>query len=142
MLKEEDFIRIKDELTNDEDRGYVFKYQKLSNRFIDWIFNHYSTIEFTINYFDSFGGNEHNLDFCCWQEPYGRGINNLSQNQVDGKAKEYIKKIKKMNTYHRDRIYYALKGDYILIYWYGRDKIAEDYWWVLRKHGSDDDEYI
>lgn len=44
---------IKKELQKDENNGFDFHYQKLSNKFIDWIFRHYYIHEMCENFYDS-----------------------------------------------------------------------------------------
>lgn len=43
---------IEEELKRTEDNGFKFHYQKLSNRFIDWIFRHYYIHEMCENFYD------------------------------------------------------------------------------------------
>lgn len=123
--------------------GYDFKYKKLSNSFIDWLFNHYYTVEFSIHYFDMIDENtgKHRLDFRNWIDPYGKGIWHMSQKSVDKMSKKMLKDIRKRSICKRERVYVAEKDDYVLIYWYGRDVFEEDYWWVFRKNGSKNEEW-
>lgn len=136
MLTNFDEYLIKCELSDDVKYGFNFKYKKLSNKYIDWIFNHYYTVEFSIHFYDEIDKNgNRRLDFRNWIDPYGEGIWDMSQSDVDKISRKYLKNIKRKSVSKRKRIYAAEKDGYILIYWYGRDRFAEDYWWIFRKNG-------
>lgn len=55
---------IEKELKSDIEKGYVFTYKKLSNKFIDWLFNKYYCHEMCVNFYDSapeFDDEEYNM---------------------------------------------------------------------------------
>ena len=137
MLTDTDKYLIKCELSDDVKYGFNFKYKKLSNKFIDWLFNHYYTVEFSIRFYDVIDENSgiRKLDFCSWTDPFGKGIWNMSQRAVDETSRNRLKNLRGKSISKRERLYFAEKDGYILIFWYGRDVCGEDYWWIFRKNG-------
>lgn len=118
------------ELNQDPNRTY--KKLKLSNRFIDWLFRHYYTGEFTEHYYDSDIVKDR-LTYLVWIEPYGEGIWNMSQATADKVARNSLKYVRKTNVKKDGRLWIAYEDDYIFIYWYGRDFMEVDYWWVMKR---------
>lgn len=118
------------ELNQDPNRTY--KKLKLSNRFIDWLFRHYYTGELTEHYYDSDIVKDR-LTYLVWIEPYGEGIWNMSQATVDKAARNSLKYVRKTNVKKDGRLWIAYEDDYIFIYWYGRDFMEVDYWWVMKR---------
>lgn len=154
-----------------------FKYKKLSNKFIDWLFNHYYCHEMCENFYDSepdtdeeeynmyldylentdeYSEKEHTkeekkiiynkikqmyidyeeerIEFCNWQEPYFEGNWDMSQKYVDKLARYVLKKEIRNIPNIKDRLYVSIEKKQIRIYWYGRDILYKDYWFVfLRK---------
>lgn len=147
------------ELNDRPDRTY----QKLkpSSRFIDWLFNHYYTAEFAECYYDSepdipyewsyrfdiFRNPEflkvwtklkeehepHRIEFCNWIELHFEGNWDVSQFAVDSVARNSLKYVRKTNVKKDGRLWIAYEDDYIFIYWYGRDFMEVDYWWVMKR---------
>lgn len=141
--------------------GVQFRQQKLSNRFLDWLFRHYKTHEFTVHFYDDepelrndiryddpwwdtsegieyvrskFRENEdRRMTFNNWIDPFGEGIWGWSQKQVDKFAKEHLKSVRDWPVSKKDRVYYGFKDDYIYIYCYGRDFLGNDLWFILHK---------
>ena len=59
-----DNILIKEELGRGIEAGFSFHYEKLSNRFLDWLFRHYECMELCENFYDSephFEDEEYNM---------------------------------------------------------------------------------
>ena len=112
--------------------GRVYKKLKLSNRFIDWLLSHYYVAEFTEHYYDSDLAKDR-LTYLVWIEPYGEGIWNMSQATADKAARNALKYVRKTNVKKDGRIWIAYEDDYIFIYWYGRDFMEVDYWWVMKR---------
>lgn len=122
---------IDEELTRiNKDR--VYTKLKPSNRFIDWLFRHYYTIEFYIHYYDN-AYDEENLTFNNWVDPYGEGIWGMSQRKVDQISRDTLYEVRSKPVKKDERLYIAYEDDYIFIYWYGRDFMDEDYWWVMKR---------
>ncbi len=177
---------IEKELQNSKD----FKYIKLSNRFIDWLFNHYYCNEVCENFYDSepeidecigdlayiykyhtknginkrikkyikekYGVNytneigekafidrenifkkykksEERLTFCNWQEPYFEGNWGMTQKYVDGLAKYLLKKEIRNFKNLKERLFIRINKEDVVIYFYGRDIIEHDYWFIFSK---------
>ena len=141
--------------------GASFKKLKLSSRFIDWLFNHYYTVEFAELWYDScpdvpeawekqveynfdyWNSKEYRqleeeyepkrLEFNNWIDPFGKGIWGMSQAEVDRLAKKSLKYVRKTSVKKDGRLYIAYNEDMISIYWYGRDFMKVDYGWHLRR---------
>lgn len=152
---------IEKELTGGRNCEVSFKEQKLSNRFVDWLFRHYKTHEFTIHFYDdepSLRGDleyddpwwetsegiayawqkfreneERRMTFNNWIDVYGEGIWGLSQRQVDKYAKGVMKSVRNWPVKKKERIYCGVDGDWLLLYCYGRDFGGIDYWWVMHR---------
>lgn len=110
-----------------------YKKFKPSNCFIDWLFRHYYTEEFTEHYYDSEDEFKDRMTFLTWIEPYGEGIWNMSQSHADNVARDALKYVRSTNVKKDGRLWIAYEDDYIFIYWYGRDFMKMDYWWVMRR---------
>lgn len=142
---------IEKELENNH--GFQFKYQKLSNKFIDWLFNHYNVWECTIHYYDSEPELPEDCDeeefekiwkqlvedyepkritMCNWIDAVGPGIWGMTQQETNKRSKEVIKRLRGQISM-KDRLYYSNIGDKALIYFYGRDVLKHDLWFVFRR---------
>lgn len=144
---------IAEELKNNH--GFQFSYQKLSNRFLDWLFNHYNVGEYTIHFYDSEPEPPEDYDFndaefdkkwkqmvqdyepermikCNWIDVFGPGIWHMTQRETNKLSKEVLKEIRGRISI-KDRLYYANTGDDALIYFYGRDMFRHDLWFVFRR---------
>lgn len=119
------------ELNQDPNRTY--KKLKLSNRFIDWLFRHYYTGEFSVHCYDRDSMGEDRITFCNWIEPYGEGIWNMSQVDADKEARGALDYVRQINIKKDGRIWIAHEDDYIFIYWYGRDILWSDFWLVMKR---------
>ena len=73
------------------------------------------------------------IEFNNWIEVFGEGIWHMSQHRVDEAAKDTLTEIKKSGASLKDRLYYAKKDDQIRIYFYGRDFMYTDYWFIFIK---------
>lgn len=132
---------IEKELEYHRNQGYQFRHVKLSNKFIDWLFNRYFCYEFIENYYDDFSGDfcesdfneEYRLTLNNWQDPYFEGAWNLTQPEVDKLARKWLKLIRRCLPQSRERIYFAEKDRTILIYWYGRDLDYHDFWFTFKR---------
>lgn len=141
--------------------GVQFHQQKLSNRFLDWLFRHYKTHEFTIHFYDdepklrddidyddpwwetSEGieyvrskfreHEERRMTFNNWIDVFGEGIWSWTQKQVDQFAREHLEVVKDWPVKKKDRVYCGFKEDYIYIYCYGRDFLGDDLWFIMHK---------
>lgn len=117
-------------------KGCTYKKLKPSNRFIDWLFRHYYAEEFTEHFYEIEPEEEHKLprmEFCNWVEPYFKGNWDMSQSTVDRVASNSLRYVRKTNVKKDGRLWIAYEDDYIFIYWYGRDFMEMDYWWVMRR---------
>jgi hypothetical protein len=149
---------IQDELQRDIDNGFVFNYKKLSNRFLDWLFRHYYCVEQCDNFYDTepFGYNEwkelqktsegraklsqayrdyesERIRLCNWQEPRFVGNWGLTQNTIDKWAKVDLKRTRDIADSNKNRIYFTQKDDEIRIYFYGRDMLEHDQWFIFKR---------
>lgn len=188
---------IEKELERDRENGFVFSYRKISDKFLERLFNHYYIAELCENYFDSepeFDDEEFNMymdyqencrltgmsfwnfainleeirekkeaftyskqphtrqelkeaydkvirmykeyepkriTFNNWQEPYFEGNWGMSQKYVDRFGKETLKKIRNCPFSARGRLFIAEKDNQIRIYFYGRDYLQVDYWFIF-----------
>ena len=83
--------------------------------------------------YDEYYHSERRISFCNWIEVWGYGIWGMSQRQVDQVVHERLRDILKLNFSKKDRLYYAKNDEYFMIYFYGRDLIEEDYWFIMKK---------
>lgn len=83
--------------------------------------------------YKEYNNSERRLTFNNWQDPYGEGIWDMSQKQVDQMAYDTFKSIQKFNVPKKDRLYISYKDDKIRIYFYGRDFNELDYWFIFEK---------
>lgn len=149
---------IQKELGRDINEGFTYGYKKLSNKFIDWLFRHYYTVEMCENFYDSSPNSDNinwdnledrkkykelereyeqtRLEFCNWQDPWGDGIWNMTQENVDAFSRLYLKYLKKSSISLKGRLFFAQKDDEIRIYWYGRDFDYLDIWWIFKEKGK------
>lgn len=114
-------------------KNRTYKKLKPSNRFIDWLFRRYYAAEFTEHYYDSDDEDEDRLTFLTWIEPYGDGIWYMSQADADKAARDALYAVRSTNVKKDGRLWIAHEDDYIFIYWYGRDFMEMDYWWVMQR---------
>lgn len=144
---------IEKELQRGMRKGTEFHKIKLSNRFVDWIFRKFYTVEFCINFYDrepDWNENyededamptyeeyrafeEQRMAQLSWQDPFGEGIWGWSQKTVDSYSKKMLKGIKDYNIKKKDRLYCGTDKDYFYVYWYGRDCYGIDYWWIMKR---------
>lgn len=141
--------------------GIHFYQQKLSNRFLNWLFRHYKTHEFTIHFYDSEpklrddikfddpwwessegieyeysqfrNHEEHRMVFNNWIDVFGEGIWGWTQKEVDRFARENLNAVRDWPVKKKGRIYCGIKDDFIFIYCYGRDFLGEDLWFIMHK---------
>lgn len=71
------------------------------------------------------------ITFNNWQEPYFEGNWGMSQKYVDRFGKETLKKIRNCPFSAKGRLFIAEKDDQIRIYFYGRDYLQVDYWFIF-----------
>lgn len=198
-----DKILIDKELKSDREAGFVFSYQKLSNRFINRLFNHYYIVELCENFYDSepdfddeefkmymdygvvtkslgditglsfwemisnadeigekkeqftFSKKPHTmselkaaydkvvqmykdyelkrLTFNNWQEPYFEGNWGMSQRFVDNYGRRILKNIRSCPLSAKGRLFAGKNDGQIRIYFYGRDFLQLDYWFIFEK---------
>ena len=77
---------------------------------------------------------EHRIKFCNWQEPYFKGNWGISQEYVDNFGRYILKnKIRNFPKSVKDRVFVAQKDNQIRIYFYGRDLLEVDYWFIFMK---------
>ncbi len=136
---------IKKELKRDQDIGFDFSYRKLSNKFIDRLFNHYYLEELCENFYDSEPESDEEefnryqdyetarIHFNNWQEPYFKGNGGMSQRDIDVYGRSVLKGIRNFPKPIKGRLYIAKKENQIRIYFYGRDFLEKDYWFIFRK---------
>ena len=116
----------------------TFKRFRPSNRFVSWLFRHYFVDEFTIHWYDEEKDDgsyiEDRMTFNNWIDVYGSGIDHFTQKLTDDLARFYLDFARKSHLgKKKERFYFAQHGDYLYIYYYGRDYLYHDYWWVLSK---------
>lgn len=107
---------------------------QLNNDFIEKLFENYYVQELTEHFYDS--GPEYDedtrLSVNTWIEIYVEDVWNLTQEEVDAKAREYLEEI----SYRRNckgRLYIG-KDENLFIYFYGRDEeLHRDLWWSFKK---------
>ena len=119
------------ECVGDIEEGLVYKRCKLSNRFLDNLFNKYYTVEICQNFYEI-----DNLSHCTWQDPLSEGTWKMTQNDVDKISKELLKDFKKLPVSKKNRIYYTKRDDSIMIFLYGRDIeniVNKDIWFIFKK---------
>ena len=190
---------IEEELKRDKDMGFDYSYQKLSNKFMNRLFNHYYIEELCENFYDSepdfdeeelnmymdyrnsfkltgltfwnlisnmeeikekkqnfkYAKQSHTLkelkaahdkvvqmykdyeatriNFNNWQELYFEGNWGMSQRYIDSYGRNILKRIRNFPKSKKERLYAAKKEDEIRIYFYGRDFLEVDYWFIFRK---------
>lgn len=73
------------------------------------------------------------IEFNNWIEPYFNGNWGVSQTTVDRIARRHLERIKKCPVSYNGRLFITEKEDTILIYYYGRDFVELDYWWIFKK---------
>lgn len=76
---------------------------------------------------------EKRIEFNNWIEPYFKGCWGLSQKRVDRIAIDTLKEIQKINVSRKDRLYINKDKDFIRIYFYGRDFMGKDYWFIFER---------
>lgn len=76
---------------------------------------------------------EHRIKFCNWQEPYFKGNWGMTQKYVDDLGKYTLKKIRNFPKSIKNRLFVTQKDDQIRIYFYGRDLLKVDYWFIFMK---------
>jgi hypothetical protein len=149
---------ISEELKNDLENGFQYSYKKLSNKFLDWLFEHYSCVEQCDNSYDSEpvkydewkalnktpegkailsqkyrDYEQERILFCNWQEPRFAGNWGMTQKSVDRWAKVDLKNTRDISDSKKDRIYFAQKDDVIKIYFYARDMLCYDQWFIFKR---------
>lgn len=132
----------------------TFSQQKLTNRFLDWLFRRYETWETAIYFYDSEpeipddatraeifelfrNHEERRMTFNNWIDVIGEGIWDMSQRDADRQSKDLMIDFRQSSVKKKDRIYYMNTGDFAVIYCYGRDFSGADYWFMLKKKGLD-----
>lgn len=73
------------------------------------------------------------IEFNNWQEPYFEGNWNYSQQYVDYVARYTLEELQKINVKHDGRFYWSKDKDGIYIYFYGRDFMYKDYWFIFKR---------
>lgn len=79
---------------------------------------------------------EHRLTFNNWIEPYFDGNWGMTQSSVDKIARRIMKSTKRAPVSYNGRLFISEKGEYIYIYYFGRDYKKVDYWWVMERKKS------
>lgn len=144
---------ISKELSRLEERyNQSFSKQKLSNKFLDWLFRRYETWETTIHFYDSepeipddatpaeifelfLANEERRMTFNNWVDVIGDGIWGLTQRDADKDSRDLMVEFRSSQVKKRDRVYYMNTGDVAMVYCYGRDFCGVDYWFILKKKG-------
>ena len=73
------------------------------------------------------------INFNNWQELYFKGNWGMSQRYIDFYGRSILKCIRNFPKSIKDRLYVVKKEDEIRIYFYGRDFVEMDYWFIFRK---------
>ena len=76
---------------------------------------------------------EHRIKFCNCQEPYFKVNWGMTQTYVDDLGKYTLKKIRNFPKSIKNRLFITQKDDQIRIYFYGRDLLKVDYWFIFMK---------
>ena len=104
-----------------------------SNKNIGWLFRRYDLHEMTEHYYE-----EEDPNRITWIEPVGPGIWSDNQVTANKKAKSALR-LARSRVPRRGRFYIAFLDEFAYIYYYGRDCLQMDYWWIFvrknkRKH--------
>ena len=73
------------------------------------------------------------INFNNRQELYFKGNWGMSQRFIDSYGRSILKHIRNFPKSIRNRLYVAKKEDQIRIYFYGRDFLGMDYWFIFRE---------
>lgn len=76
------------------------------------------------------------IEFNNWIEVFGEGIWGMSQQYVDGEAIDTLKELQRINVKHDGRFYWYKDKNEIHIYFYGRDFMDKDYWFIFKRKGA------
>lgn len=76
---------------------------------------------------------EKRVEINTWIEPYFKGNWSMSQKFVDDISLGVLKEIQKINVPRKDRLYISKDKDFIRIYFYGRDFMDKDYWFIFER---------
>ena len=127
---------IKYELEPFQPQGFNFHYQKLSNRYLDWLFRHYYIENFSELFYDFEDlPEEERIKIHSWEEYYEKGFWNYTQHDVDVCGKYTLKRIRNFPKSIKDRLDLAQKDNKIFIYFYGRDlqDWKVDFWFHFKR---------
>lgn len=134
--------RIRKDLINEELTSQNEKYKNfnLHNSLISKLKNHYNCVEFVENSYDLDDDltEEQRLHTCNWQEPYFEGNWSYSLQYVNNCALNNLRWLKRQNIGLKDRFYISNytsedNKEYIYIYFYGRDVLQVDYWFIFER---------
>lgn len=150
---------ISQELAYTEKRlGCKFGEQKLTNRFLNWLFRHYNVAEYEIHYYDSEPDKidalipsdtqqnvyayrlwreheERRMNFNNWVDVYGEGIWGYTRKEAERGAVDLLRYARSWPVQKKGRVFAAASDSELCLYCYGRDFLGEDYWFFLeRKH--------
>lgn len=73
------------------------------------------------------------INFNNWQELYFKGNWGMSQRYIDSYGRSILKRVRNFPKSIKNRLYVAKKEDQIRIYFYGRDFLGMDYWFIFRE---------
>lgn len=142
---------IEKELNRGNTQASDFNQLKLTKKFIGWLFRHYTVYEFTAHFYDEgpeyeeryytpmeeyylWKENEnHRMTFNNWVDVFGPGIWYLSDKENEDIAKDRLKSVRDWPVKKKNRIYWAKNEDSIWIYYYGRDFLGKDYWFIMKR---------
>lgn len=157
---------IEKELQSGCSEGMRFKPFKMTQRFIDWVFTKYFTHEYAIKFYDSEPDIPEEWDsedasiwdnpefikvwdalveahepsrikFNNWVDPFGEGIWDWSQEEVDEFSREHMENLTTQEVDQSERLYIGFNKDgCAFIYWYGRDYNKADYWWIMQPRST------
>lgn len=76
------------------------------------------------------------IEYNNWIEPYFAGNWGMSQRTVDRISRKHLERTKRCSVNYNGRLFISEREDTIYIYYYGRDYIDVDYWWIFKKKPS------
>lgn len=134
-----------------------FKQLKLTKKFINWLFRHYTLHEFTIHFYDDepeYEYDEENdtipyfpmdwyklwrdyenrrMTFNNWIDVFGPGIWDFTDKENEDIVRDCLISVRNWPVKKKDRVYWAKNEDSIWIYCYSRDFLGEDYWFIMTR---------
>ena len=119
-------LRYMDDITEQKDSPHLSK-----EHTIEELEQAYKRISQQIEDYKSY-----RIEFNNWIEPYFAGNWGMSQRTVDRISRKHLEITKRCSVSYNGRLFITEREDTIYIYYYGRDYIDVDYWWIFKKKPS------